>query len=63
LLLALYPAGVWFSAVYLNQHYIIDLFIGAGYLLIAYVITDRLLIPHVFSRFISWAPLHKKANA
>ena len=60
LLLALYPAGVWFSAVYLNQHYIIDLFIGAGYLFIAYFITDRLLIPYLFSRFISWAPLHKK---
>ena len=58
--LALYPIGVWFSAVYLNQHYIIDLIIGAGYLCAAYLITDRLLVPHVFSRFISWEPLRKK---
>jgi len=59
-LLALYPLGVWFSAVYLNQHYIIDLFIGAFYLLVAYLFTDRVLLPHVFSRFISWEPLRKK---
>jgi len=56
LLLALYPLGVWFSAVYLNQHYIIDLIIGAIYLMIAYLITDRLLIPKVFSRFVDWSP-------
>ena len=57
LLLAIYPIGVWFSAVYLNQHYIIDLIIGALYLMTAYFITDRFLIPKVFSRFISWAPM------
>ena len=60
LLLAIYPLGVWFSAVYLNQHYIIDLFIGMGYLAVAYLITDRILIPHVFSRFISWDPLRPR---
>jgi hypothetical protein len=60
LLLALYPVGVWFSAVYLNQHYLIDLIIGVIYLFIAYFITDKLLIPHVFSRYISWEPLHKR---
>ena len=53
-LLILYPLGVWFSAVYLNQHYIIDLFIGLGYLTISYLITKYLLIPHVFSKFINW---------
>lgn len=61
--LALYPVGVWFSAVYLNQHYIIDLIFGACYLCAAYLITDRLLVPHVFSRFISWEPLRKKEES
>lgn len=53
-LLILYPLGVWFSAVYLNQHYIIDLFIGLGYLAISYLITKYLLVPKFFSRFIKW---------
>jgi inositol phosphorylceramide synthase catalytic subunit len=61
-LLILYPIGVWFSAVYLNQHYIIDLIIGLMYLIIAYFISDRLLIPKIFSRYINWEPLHKKAS-
>ncbi|HPN34913.1 MAG TPA: phosphatase PAP2 family protein [bacterium] len=59
-LLAIYPLGVWFSAVYLNQHYIIDLIIGAFYLMIAYLLTDRILLPYVFSRFIDWQPLRKR---
>ena len=63
LLLSLYPLGVWFSAVYLNQHYIIDLFIGAGYLLIAYVIADRILIPYFFSRFVDWNKLQRVKDA
>ncbi len=57
--LYLYPAGVWFSAVYLNQHYIIDLFIGAGYFFLAYQITKKLLIPHVFSRVVDWKALQR----
>lgn len=58
-LMILYPLGVWFSAVYLNQHYIIDLFLGAAYLGIAYIISDRILIPRIFSRFIDWSPIRK----
>ncbi len=45
--LALYPLGVWFSAVYLNQHYIIDLLIGAGYMAGAYLVASRLVLPKV----------------
>lgn len=44
-LVALYPLGVWFSAVYLNQHYIIDLLIGTGYVVIAYAVMSRFLMP------------------
>lgn len=58
-LLLLYPMGTWFSAVYLNQHYIIDLIIGAIYLILAYQVTDKLLIPKVFSRFVDWEMLVK----
>jgi inositol phosphorylceramide synthase catalytic subunit len=61
-LLAVYPIGVWFAAVYLNQHYIIDLIIGMLYLVTAYFITSRLLIPHVFSRFIDWSPMRRRGE-
>ena len=57
LLLALYPIGTWFAAVYLNHHYVIDLIIGAAYMLIAYQICHRILMPKIFERTIlkdSW---------
>lgn len=46
-LVALYPLCVWFSAVYLNQHYIIDLLIGTGYVVVAYEMASRVLVPRV----------------
>ncbi|MBC7186813.1 MAG: phosphatase PAP2 family protein [Calditrichaeota bacterium] len=46
-LVALYPLCVWFSAVYLNQHYIIDLLIGTGYVVVAYAVVSRVLMPRV----------------
>lgn len=48
--LTLYPVGVWFSAVYLNQHYIVDLVIGLGYAATAYMIVEKALMPKVFYR-------------
>ncbi len=50
--LVLYPLGVWFSAVYLNQHYVVDLLIGGLYIFAAYAIATRLLYPKVFARFV-----------
>ena len=61
-LLLIYPLGVWFSAVYLNQHYIIDLLIGLGYLTVAYQITDKILVPKFFSKFVDWNVIIKKNN-
>jgi len=51
-LLALYPLGVWFSAVYLNQHYVVDLIIGGMYIFVAYAIATRWLYPKVLARFV-----------
>lgn len=45
LIVALYPICVWIAAVYLNQHYIIDLAIGAVYALISYLIVQYFLLP------------------
>jgi membrane-associated phospholipid phosphatase len=50
----IYPVLTWFAAVYLNQHYIVDLIIGAGYLAAAYLLTDRVLLPRVFDRFVDY---------
>ena len=50
----IYPLLTWFAAVYLNQHYIVDLIIGAGYLAAAYMLTDRILLPKVFDRYVDY---------
>jgi membrane-associated phospholipid phosphatase len=55
-LLSLYPAAVWFSAVYLNHHYVIDLIIGGLYVVAAYFIVIWLVYPRVFARFIEPRP-------
>lgn len=62
-LLSLYPAAVWFSAVYLNHHYVVDLIIGGLYVIVAYVFTTRLLYPRVFARFIEPAPVMDATSA
>lgn len=49
-----YPLCAWFSAVYLNQHYIIDLIIGSLYVIIAYFIAKRVIIPNIFDKLINY---------
>lgn len=44
----LYPVSVWFSAVWLSHHYIIDVLITLPYVVIAYIITHKILLPKVF---------------
>ena len=52
-LLAFYPLAVWFAAVYLNQHYVVDLIIGALYIPVAYAIATRWLYPKFFAGMIA----------
>ena len=51
-LMSLYPIGTWFAAVYLNHHYIIDLIIGAFYIVIAFYIEEKILMPKIFEKTI-----------
>ncbi len=37
-----FPLGVWFSAVYLGEHYIIDLVAGVAYSTVAYFVAGKL---------------------
>lgn len=46
--IALFPLGVWGSAVYLNHHYIIDVLIAIIYVLGANLVTDKLIYPLIF---------------
>ena len=50
--LALYPIATWLSAVYLNQHYVVDLLIGSLYIVVAYWIATRLVYHWVYTRFL-----------
>jgi membrane-associated phospholipid phosphatase len=40
------PIGVWFSAVYLGEHYVVDVLGGIAYATCAFVLAEK-LIPHV----------------
>lgn len=61
-LVSLYPLGVWFSAVYLNQHYIIDLFIGAAYVIASYQIVKCILMPKLFVPLLQRSEAGKQAS-
>lgn len=50
--LIVYCFAVWLSAVYLNQHYIVDLIIGALYIIVAYYVVEKILYPFIFARFL-----------
>ncbi len=41
-----FPFGVWFSAVYLGEHYIVDVLGGIAYATIAFIIAEK-LIPYI----------------
>ena len=42
----IFPFGVWFSAVYLGEHYIVDVLGGIAYATVAFVIAEK-FIPHI----------------
>ncbi|NIR87736.1 inositol phosphorylceramide synthase [Candidatus Bathyarchaeota archaeon] len=46
----IFPLGVWFSAVYLGEHYIIDLLAGVAYSTVAYFLAEKLTERYSFSR-------------
>lgn len=46
----IFPIGVWFSAVYLGEHYVVDVLGGIAYAVVAFVAVDRIL-PFLSKRF------------
>lgn len=59
----IYPIGTWFSAVYLCEHYIIDLLIGLAYVVIAYQIVKRIIYPKLFKNYVDRTDLLLKAGS
>jgi membrane-associated phospholipid phosphatase len=45
----IFPFGVWFSAVYLGEHYIVDILGGIAYATLAFLIVEK-LIPYIQSK-------------
>ena len=48
LLILLFPVGVWFSAVYLGEHYVVDLIGGVAYSTISFFLVEK-IIPRLSS--------------
>lgn len=48
----IYPAGMWFSAFYLNHHYIIDPLLATIYIGIGILITEKLVYPHWIRKYL-----------
>jgi membrane-associated phospholipid phosphatase len=45
----LFPVGVWFSAVYLGEHYVVDIIGGVIYATCAFLLVER-LVPRIIRR-------------
>lgn len=48
--LAIYPLGVWFSAVYLDHHYLIDIILAWIYVAVCVMVSERVIYPAFFVR-------------
>ncbi|MBK8231378.1 MAG: phosphatase PAP2 family protein [Candidatus Eisenbacteria bacterium] len=47
---AIYPLGVWFSAVYLDHHYLIDIILAWVYVAVGTLLGERVIFPALFER-------------
>jgi inositol phosphorylceramide synthase catalytic subunit len=47
---AIYPLGIWFSAVYLNHHYVVDIVLAWAYVGICVTASERWIYPTLFER-------------
>lgn len=48
----IYPAGMWFSAVYLNHHYVIDLLLASIYIGIGIFLTEKWIYPNWIRKYL-----------
>jgi membrane-associated phospholipid phosphatase len=53
-----FPVGVWFSAVYLGEHYVVDVLAGIAYATCAFIIVEK-IIPYIQSRYPDLFKKHK----
>lgn len=55
----IFPIGVWFSAVYLGEHYIVDIIGGIGYATFAFILVEK-VIPRFSSRYANWSRKYER---
>lgn len=55
------PAGVWFSAVYLGEHYVIDIIGGVIYATCAFLVVEK-LVPRITPKLLHAQAKTKKVN-
>ncbi len=48
----LYPALMWFSAVYLNHHYVIDLLWATGYIAVGIFLVQKVIYPYWIEKYL-----------
>jgi hypothetical protein len=58
-LAVMYPILIWIGGAYFNHHYFVDYVIGHAYLLVAWLISEYVLIPKFFDRRINYSLLNK----
>jgi membrane-associated phospholipid phosphatase len=56
------PFGIWFSAVYLGEHYVIDVIGGIAYATFAFVFVEK-IVPRLLSRYSSLRRFMPKLDA
>ena len=39
----IFPVGVWFSAAYLGEHYVVDVLGGIAYAVAAFIVVEKIL--------------------
>jgi len=57
----LFPIGVWFSAVYLGEHYVVDLAGGVIYATCAFLLVEK-IIPPIVQRILTSQRTHQTRN-
>ena len=57
----IFPIGVWFSAIYLGEHYVIDVFGGISYAAVAFIAVEKIL--PLLSRKINFLKKHMPSEA
>ncbi|MGB9740888.1 MAG: phosphatase PAP2 family protein [Candidatus Bathyarchaeia archaeon] len=49
----LFPTSIWFSAVYLGEHYVVDIIGGVAYATLAFLVVEKLCTKHALTKVLN----------